>query len=154
MKTKFRSKIYKICMWCDNLPMPQRHTSRSLATVNHHKIILWNKILNVSPRLKSIQSIFKTNHASIGWRAPLRANRLRRARAKKCQTKFTMENFLISKNTQRVYNRLRFIWKEKSHSTFKSTRGIICHFTSQSETKSPIKWIHQRIGPQTTALSF
>ena len=74
--------------------------------------------------------------------------------SKKCQTKPTLKTFLISKNTQRVYIRLCFIGKEKSHSTFKSTRVIILYFTSLLETKSPINWIHQRIGPQTTALSF
>ena len=154
MKTKFRSKIYKICMWCDNLPMPQRHTARSLAIVSHHIIKLWNKILNVWLRLKIYPEHFQ-NQSRPNRLARTTARQPIEARAcKKCQTKFTMEDFLISKNTQRVYHRLRFIWKEKSHSTFKSTRGIICDFTSQSETKSPIKWIHQRIGPQTTALSF
>ena len=86
-------------------------------------------------------------------RAPLRANRLRRARAKDKKKKNDAKIFDLKKYSKSLQQG-SFYFKGKSHSTFWSTRGIICYSTSQFETKIPLKWIHQRIGPQTTALSF
>ena len=137
IETTFRSKIFKICIWCDNLPMPQSYTSRILANVSHHIIKLWDNIVNVWPTLKIYPHSFSNKIMSL--RARITARQPIEARACKGCGKKNDAKIFWSQKILKEFTMRFLLCQRKSHATFSSTRGIICYSTLQFETKSPPK---------------